>query len=304
MTTAYAPAPDQTAADAVPLDEIRTLVDERGRYDGWLQALDGRRGATPAHVLDRVRQDYAGRLERVAAQLASHVGPLRAHEEALAQQHHAVEQRLGEERDTLAEIELRTLVGEFPADEGEQRRAGAAQAIGALERELGGASAALADVRGLVARVGPAPSAATPGPETAATTATPPTVAPASAGAVGTEPDPADVSLAAAPVEPPQTGTRDTGPGVGGFDAGPAFDHGAIDAARAALGDREVSLTPTFTEAVRSGAGAFGFTNARPQAAEPAAAGQEKTLRCQDCGALNYPTEWYCEKCGGELAAL
>jgi hypothetical protein len=29
-----------------------------------------------------------------------------------------------------------------------------------------------------------------------------------------------------------------------------------------------------------------------------------KTLKCSECGTLNYPTEWYCEKCGGELAAL
>ena len=30
----------------------------------------------------------------------------------------------------------------------------------------------------------------------------------------------------------------------------------------------------------------------------------DKTLKCQECGTLNYPTEWYCERCGGELAAL
>ncbi|MCE9601214.1 MAG: hypothetical protein K8S21_03250 [Gemmatimonadetes bacterium] len=29
-----------------------------------------------------------------------------------------------------------------------------------------------------------------------------------------------------------------------------------------------------------------------------------KTLKCSECGTLNYPTEWYCERCGGELAAL
>ena len=29
-----------------------------------------------------------------------------------------------------------------------------------------------------------------------------------------------------------------------------------------------------------------------------------KTLKCADCGAMNYPTEWYCEKCGAELASL
>ena len=27
-----------------------------------------------------------------------------------------------------------------------------------------------------------------------------------------------------------------------------------------------------------------------------------KTLKCAECGALNIPTEWYCEKCGSELA--
>jgi hypothetical protein len=31
---------------------------------------------------------------------------------------------------------------------------------------------------------------------------------------------------------------------------------------------------------------------------------QSKTLKCGECGALNYPTEWYCERCGAELAAL
>jgi len=62
-----------------------------------------------------------------------------------------------------------------------------------------------------------------------------------------------------------------------------------------------------------------------PSAAKPAPAAQEddedsppsalgkptprssqaiKTLKCQECGTLNYPTEWYCERCGGELAAL
>ncbi|MFI5231437.1 MAG: hypothetical protein ACHQSE_02880 [Gemmatimonadales bacterium] len=29
-----------------------------------------------------------------------------------------------------------------------------------------------------------------------------------------------------------------------------------------------------------------------------------KSLKCQECGTLNFPTEWYCERCGGELAAF
>jgi hypothetical protein len=29
-----------------------------------------------------------------------------------------------------------------------------------------------------------------------------------------------------------------------------------------------------------------------------------KTLKCSECSAMNYPTEWYCERCGAELASL
>ena len=29
-----------------------------------------------------------------------------------------------------------------------------------------------------------------------------------------------------------------------------------------------------------------------------------KSLKCGECGSMNYPTEWYCERCGAELASL
>jgi hypothetical protein len=29
-----------------------------------------------------------------------------------------------------------------------------------------------------------------------------------------------------------------------------------------------------------------------------------RTLRCSECGAMNRPLEWYCEKCGAELTAV
>jgi len=29
-----------------------------------------------------------------------------------------------------------------------------------------------------------------------------------------------------------------------------------------------------------------------------------KTLKCEECGTLNQPTEWYCESCGAELAEM
>lgn len=30
----------------------------------------------------------------------------------------------------------------------------------------------------------------------------------------------------------------------------------------------------------------------------------EKTLKCRECGTMNLATEWYCERCGAELAAM
>ena len=31
---------------------------------------------------------------------------------------------------------------------------------------------------------------------------------------------------------------------------------------------------------------------------------RHKTLKCRECNTMNYPTEWYCERCGAELAAV
>ncbi|HMS02607.1 MAG TPA: hypothetical protein PKE51_06515, partial [Gemmatimonadaceae bacterium] len=30
----------------------------------------------------------------------------------------------------------------------------------------------------------------------------------------------------------------------------------------------------------------------------------QKTLRCTECSTMNLPTEWYCERCGSELASF
>ncbi|HMG18556.1 MAG TPA: hypothetical protein VK573_07520 [Gemmatimonadales bacterium] len=44
--------------------------------------------------------------------------------------------------------------------------------------------------------------------------------------------------------------------------------------------------------------------NATPTAPADADAEVEKTLRCRECGTMNLATEWYCENCGAELAAM
>jgi hypothetical protein len=41
-----------------------------------------------------------------------------------------------------------------------------------------------------------------------------------------------------------------------------------------------------------------------PSEGRKSAPGVAKTLKCGECGTLNRPTEWYCERCGAELAGI
>ncbi len=41
-----------------------------------------------------------------------------------------------------------------------------------------------------------------------------------------------------------------------------------------------------------------------PEIVPPVDDTARKTLKCVECGAMNRPTEWYCESCGAELAAV
>jgi hypothetical protein len=73
-----------------------------------------------------------------------------------------------------------------------------------------------------------------------------------------------------------------------GENAGESLLSG-VENARLATGERPLAANvPSNT--------AFGL---RPSTLE-----QAKSLKCNECGGMNYPTEWYCERCGAELAAL
>jgi hypothetical protein len=47
-----------------------------------------------------------------------------------------------------------------------------------------------------------------------------------------------------------------------------------------------------------------GSRTAPPEQGKDRPSAGQKTLKCGECGTLNRPTEWYCERCGAELAAL
>lgn len=282
-----------TDGTTLPLDEIRGLVAERTRFETWLGTLEARRSATPPHVFERVWQDYDGRRQTAAEALRQHLQALQDEEARLAGRHEDVTRSLGERRDAMAEVELRALVGEFDEDEGARLRGEVEQAIAQLEREIEGVGSELADVRGLVGQVRGSDAEAERAPSVEQPAeASAPAASPREPGADAT-PEPAVTGVGAAPADA----------AAGRF--GSADDQRFATPSDALMVGESVGReTPT------TGFAAQGLTQAArgvPTARQddPAVGtATQKTLRCQECGAMNFPTEWYCERCGGELAAL
>jgi hypothetical protein len=75
-------------------------------------------------------------------------------------------------------------------------------------------------------------------------------------------------------------------------------------AAAPAPAPAETQAANARSEARANSHGKRGKTSTFAPAQPDARRENEKTLKCAECGAMNYPTEWYCESCGGELSAL
>jgi hypothetical protein len=67
---------------------------------------------------------------------------------------------------------------------------------------------------------------------------------------------------------------------------------------------RRSNETPRPVEVPAEPTHASAPVSAPAPSAKPGAPSQQKTLKCGECGTLNRATEWYCERCGAELAAL
>ena len=271
-----------------PLDEIRGLLAERERFETWLTTLEARRSATPPHVFDRVWQDYDARRARVDEALGGHAPILQRAADAMAARHAEVSRSLDERRDALAEVELRALVGEYDEAQGESLRAEAQAAIETLEQESGSVEGELTDVRALLTQTQRSVAA----PMQASMPMREPELSTGSVSGPGSDPG----DRRAEDDTPP--GTRDAGGSPGTTDSSAGMP-GAGDP----RDGRDSRSGPAFAgQGLASSA--FGATPADPTGDARFGTSAQKTLRCPECSAMNFPTEWYCERCGGELAAL
>ena len=281
-----------------PLAQVAELDEERRRYEGWLAQLEARRDASPEHVYTRVRADYQGRLQAVLARLAEHAETLRHVVDQLAGRVADLRSAERQRQDERAEAELRTVVGEYTPDQWAEIQAVSDEELAALAQERQGAEQELAQLQELLARA--AGPGAAPAPVAAPQADSRRGVTPAGgAAAVGgavplgevpvvpaTPTVPLDL-VQPAPAAPPARSTT------------PSRHLGAVqrepDAADWSRGLDDRSAT----------GGGRAPTPSDPASALSDDGGpQIKTLKCQECGTMNYPTEWYCERGGGELATL
>jgi hypothetical protein len=249
-----------------------------------------------------VRGDYEARLRGVIEELRGHGATIA---EELARHQASQSQFEGERRqaeEALAEAEIRHAVGEYTEEEWRRIQGDSEGRLDHLRgqlRTVGAEIARLAEVQSLIAssprRSEPAAAAAPaqpapPEPERHAAPTPAPTPAhderavsarpsrpreePVAAGASGPPLDELTFLKSVSDEEQKPAARRSSNPGQ------------AAPAAAA----RTVEAPPAPAPA--------------PSGAKTGAPGVAKTLKCGECGTLNRPTEWYCERCGAELAGI
>ena len=296
-----------------PMDAVATLMLERQRFEAWLAQLESRRAITPPHVFERVRADYEKRLREVTEQLTSRTSEVQATMAALTERLARLQSDETALRDERYEAELRSHVGEMTAAEWDKLQRDSDDRIARIGTERTTVTGEIARLQQLLsmsrdrAALSPDAGAAREGEKAAPAKGGPgfdeleflksvtdgsrtgagggssaapprmPTPAPADAvrttGAVPRSPTPASAP-ATAPSSAPVSS-----PGFGGSGAGDSRND-----PKPAEPAKEPEQVPSFLRDV-------------PQEAT-------KTLKCGDCGAMNFPTEWYCERCGSELAGM
>jgi hypothetical protein len=288
------------------LVEIEGLLASRQQLMGWLERVETAGVRTPEQVRAKVRADYRARLAQVVSQLATHGELIGSTLEALRAQAKEFRQLRSEEREVRAEAELRHSVGEYTDDEWQLVELESSGKISEFDQELerlSGETGRLEEVQALIS-VNPAPAAEpersfASAPQTELPTA--PEPHPPLTLVREPEPEPQAPPMPQPRPEAPRFVPRGTGVGHSGAT-------GPLPKSRESGPARTIPLTPGHAPSAAVGPQdelAFLRSVTLDQAPEERhSQPMAKTLKCAECGSLNRPTEWYCERCGAELAAL
>ena len=307
--------PDKAADKSAAVSEISALLAERQKYEEWIAALEAKKEQTPAHVFTRVHADYEQRLKAATDKLAAHSGSLGGERSRLEKRIEELDLQIRHRQDERSEIELRAHVGEMTGDEVTEAYRVADDGLAKLNASRSTLAADLAKVTELIGAVAsgkpPAQPAATPQPPAQPRSA-PDAPKPKSGpgfdelsflqSVVGEE-ERAAAAAALTPKEPPKRESvaatpapRVSMPVEKAAEIKPAKEEPPAPAKPAP------SAAPAATKTVEKPAAAAGPKD--PMLFDPKTAAGVKSLKCKACGAMNNPTEWYCEKCGAEVSIV
>jgi len=305
---------------------IQRLLEERRQYEAWIARIDAAGGAAPSSVRSRVRSDYEARLNAVTEELKVHAEAARL----MAAQRREVRRDLqGKEMaaaERLAEAELRHAVGEYDESQWTQVHKESLAELVSVREELGAVEEDIAQLEELerlvkMRPVGGAPAAAPAPPPPPAPTPAVGSNTGTSLPRVGSPPRPQAPAAPAAPARDGQKNdaakapekpamidelaflksvTDDDKRGIGSPGPAPTIRRSGaqFQPVEPAPTPSRPASTPTPTSPAPSPS-SVAATPANNDDPEPV-----RTLKCRECGTMNLPTEWYCESCGAELAAL
>jgi hypothetical protein len=248
------------------------LLEERRQYEAWLARINAAGDAAPEHVRVRVRADYEARLQAVTEELKAHAD---AGRQLVAQRKEIFRELQQKEKaaaERLAETELRHAVGEYDESQWSQVHKDALAELVSVREEMQEVAQDIEKLEELdeMVRAKPSPRVG------------PPPKAPRPEERRKVSPSPVDELAFLKSV------TEDDKAAPSPKRASGAQFQPAIP------GDppRGAPMSPSVTPSITPSAG----LNDDAEVA--------KTLKCKECGTMNLATEWYCESCGAELAAL
>jgi hypothetical protein len=280
-------------------NSIEALLEQRAQFELWLAKLDSTANKAPPAVRQKVRADYESRLRGVIERLRGHAATIadELHRHQTTQGDLDAQRRQAEEE--LAEAEVRHAVGEFGDDEWRRISEESDGRLNGLREQLktvGHEIARLAEVQSLITAPVRVPEAAVAARAPAAEDVLerpplpPPPMEPVAEAPPHQRPAPKP--------QPPRAREHD--------HAGAQGDELAF---LKSVADEEAKPAPPRRPSGPSGSvqgsRAVETAPAPPSPGGKAGApGVAKTLKCGECGTLNRPTEWYCERCGAELAGV
>jgi len=275
--------------EPVSLDVLNGLLKERQRYEEWLTALEQRRANTSESVFARVHADYQTRLREVSSKLAERAGELRDSIESLTTRLEEISRQELEQREARQEAELRAAVGEYTDKQWKEIGGAWDKELARLVNEKNALDGQLTELNRIFALSLKERQAGeilnrTGGEDGSSRTPISPVIPRPAIPEPPTLNPPSRVEQAAPRAQSP---TPSSAPARSPFDEFPVLRPGTG------------TVSPPSTAAVATPPSVPKSGGAQDPRSE-----QHKTLKCPECGAANYPTEWYCERCGGELATM